>query len=116
MSDRHDPSTDTSDPEPLTIEERARRQFAAALELSGHGGPKPQLNTYLDSVPPSSRSWLREELQSLEKSGNKGTIPENRNSDTRPDSIPVAGQTMDYVPDDLPGVSQSGGTEPIGTV
>src|SRR5262249_20991506 len=117
MNQFPDSNTETTDLEPVSVEQEARRRFAAALELSRHGGPVPVVEDYLDSVPESARSWLREELESLEKGcpSQEGTVREDRDRETQPGSIPVEA-TLDYVPGAVPGVSQGDGLEPIGTV
>src|SRR5205823_7388745 len=87
MNRPSDLNTDTTDLGQVSIEEQTRRRFAAALEKSRQGGPTPDAAEYLDSVPESARSWLREELQLLERAcpSQEPTIVEGRDYETRPD-------------------------------
>src|SRR5437660_1614127 len=93
MNQFPDANTETTDLEPVSPAEQVRRRFATALQESRHGGPVPNEKEYLDSVPESARSWLREELEALKEGcpSQEGTRPESRGGETQPGQLPQRG-------------------------
>ena len=118
MNQLPESSTETTDLEPVSVEERARRRFVAALKQSRHGGPAPDVEQCLESVPESARTSLREELEALKKGGGQkeDTTPDDRHHETKPGTAPGHPQTVDYVGPPLTGGAQREQTQPIGTV
>jgi serine/threonine-protein kinase len=119
MSDFSDPDSRTTDSASVSLEEQARQRFLQALEESRHGGPPPDLNAVLAPVPEPARSWLREELESLQRSsfgGERVTVPDRKNGETRNEPPAPGGGTLEYVADDLPILPRTPAVEPLGTV
>jgi serine/threonine-protein kinase len=82
MSEFSDRSNENVDPASTSLRAEVRRRFLAALEQSRHGGPAPDLDSFLQSLPEEERASFREELERERSRSDAPTVPEAPALDT----------------------------------
>jgi serine/threonine-protein kinase len=119
MSDFADPNEQTTESTSGSLEEQARQRFLRALEASRSGGPPPDLTEVLDAVPEPVRSGLREEFESLQRDvrvGERVTVRDATNAETRADPPAAGAGTVNYAAEYVPGNSRAAGPPDVGTL
>jgi serine/threonine protein kinase len=104
-------------PDPAGFRDELRRRFLAEIEASSHGGPQPNLESFVAPFEEPERSELRAELEALRQSSREreaslATVDPTpgATTDLPPDAGPQQEATVDYAP-----ASQGGTGTPIDT-